>query len=292
MQLAESYWSLFRFHRYNQVAAIFTNIPENSMENISTKMHSETEKKKLLSKNRATQSSKNNLVRQKKTCLVGTFMVLKVPNSQLVCRLISTLTLQKSIVYRNKKTHKCQFCHEVLSGFNFFRLLKQKLHSVQSVLETKKVDVTKLLGQIDDESYTKGLERGKRFLVDSEMENRKHRVFNFAMDLLEANTSIQKLSAKLKELKCAAKLNVASGFLLKIVENGTSWSYYTQESNTLVERSELVATKKVLVKNRNVLINTDVIEACKKERATTKWKLYKLANNSVFAALLRNVPMG
>ena len=59
-----------------------------------------------------------------------------------------------------------------------------------------------------------------------------------------------------------------------------------------MERSKLVATKEVLVKIKNVLSNTDVIEACTKERANTKWKFYKLTNVTVFAALLREVPMG
>ena len=37
--------------------------------------------------------------------------------------------------------------------------------------------------------------------------------------------------------------------------------------------------------------NTDVIGECTEERADTKWKFYKLTNVTVFAALLREVPM-
>ena len=45
------------------------------------------------------------------------------------------------------------------------------------------------------------------------------------------------------------------------------------------------------VKIKNGLKKTFVIEACTKERANTKWKLYKLTNVTDFAALLRKAPM-
>ena len=37
---------------------------------------------------------------------------------------------------------------------------------------------------------------------------------------------------------------------------------------------------------------TDVIESCSRERTNTKWKFYKLTNLTVFAALLKDIPMG
>ena len=40
------------------------------------------------------------------------------------------------------------------------------------------------------------------------------------------------------------------------------------------------------------LNKTGVIEACSRERMNTKWKFYKLTNLTVFAALLKYVPMG
>ena len=41
-------------------------------------------------------------------------------------------------------------------------------------------------------------------------------------------------------------------------------------------QSIIVSTKKVLVYNNNVLSNTNVSEACKKERAKTKWNFHQL----------------
>ena len=105
----------------------------------------------------------------------------------------------------------------------------------------------------------------------------------------EALTLSQKVNTVF-ELKCAAKLNFAFGFVLKDVD-GICRYYYAHENNTLMERSKLVATKEDLVKIKNVLSNTDVVEACSKEREPTKWKFYKLTNVTVFAALLREVPV-
>ena len=36
----------------------------------------------------------------------------------------------------------------------------------------------------------------------------------------------------------------------------------------------------------------DIVDLCTRERANTKWMFYKLTNLTVFAALLKDVPMG
>ena len=47
-----------------------------------------------------------------------------------------------------------------------------------------------------------------------------------------------------------------------------------------------------LAKLNDFLNKTDVIESCSQERTNTKWQFYKLTNLTVFAALLKNEPMG
>ena len=166
------------------------------------------------------------------------------------------------------------------------------MHNTRSVLETKNVDVTELVGGIEDEGAKEELKMCKHFPADSEVENGRQRVFIFAMDILDAHTLSQKLDTLLEKLEYAAKLNAAFGFVLKNVEDGTCWYYYAHENNTFMERSKLVATKEDLTEIMNVLSNTDVIETCTKERANTKWKLYKVTIVIDFAALLIKVPKG
>ena len=98
----------------------------------------------------------------------------------------------------------------------------------QSVSETK--NVTQLVGVIDNKSTTDELRTCEHFFVDSEMENRRHRVVNFAMNILDGHTLTQKLVRVIDKLKCAAKLNVSFGFVLKNVEDGTCRYYYAHEN--------------------------------------------------------------
>ena len=47
-----------------------------------------------------------------------------------------------------------------------------------------------------------------------------------------------------------------------------------------------------MVKLKEILKKTDVIESCTKEMSNTKWRFFKLTNLKIFAALLKDIPMG
>ena len=72
----------------------------------------------------------------------------------------------------------------------------------------------------DDNGLKEELEAWKHFLVDSKMENGRHRFYNFAMDILDAKYLLEKLDVVFDSLKCAANLDVAFAFVLKNVEDG------------------------------------------------------------------------
>ena len=101
----------------------------------------------------------------------------------------------------------------------------------------------------------------------------------------------EKLDHFFNNLKCAAKVNLAFGFLLKNIKNRGFRSFYAHEDNTLLDRSKLVCTHDDLAKLKDFLNKTDVIESFSRERLNTKWRFYKLTNLTVFAALLKDVPM-
>ena len=146
------------------------------------------------------------------------------------------------------------------------------MRNAQRVSETKNEDVTQLVGEIDDNNLKEDLQTCKHFLVDPEMENGGHPVFSFAMDILDAHTLNQKTDTVFEKVKCAAKLNVAFGFVFKNVEDRICRYYYAHENNTLMEGSKLVATTEDLEKIKNVLSSTDVIKAFTKVRANNSWK--------------------
>ena len=107
--------------------------------------------------------------------------------------------LQKSIIYPIQKFHKCQLCHQVVDSFYLWRLHKQKMHNAQNVSKTNNVDVTHSIGEIDDESLEKDMETWKHFLVDSEMEIGRHREFNFAMEIVDADNLSKKNRQSVRE---------------------------------------------------------------------------------------------
>ena len=112
------------------------------------------------------------------------------------------------------------------------------------------------------------------------------------MEILDAHTLSQNLDTVLEKLKCAAKLNVAFGFVLKNVEDGSCRYYYAHENNAFMERLKCMATKWDFVKLENVLNNTDVIQACTKERANTNWNFYALTNMTVLLLYSEKFPWG
>ena len=93
-------------------------------------------------------------------------------------------------------------------------------------------------------------------------------------------------------LKCAAKVNLAFGFILKNIEDGGFRYFYAHESNTLLDRCKLVCTHDHLAKLKDFLNKTDLIKSSSQERMNANCWFYKLTNLTVLAALLKDVPMG
>ena len=101
-----------------------------------------------------------------------------------------------------------------------------------------------------------------------------------------------KLEYVFKELKCAAKVNLAFGFVLKNIEDGLCRYFYAHENNTITEISKLVCTQADMNNRKNRKQKMVIVHICTRERANTKWKIYKLTNLTIFASLLKDVPMG
>ena len=102
----------------------------------------------------------------------------------------------------------------------------------------------------------------------------------------------EKLDHFFKKLKCAAKVNLAFGFILKNMEDEGFRYFYAHKNNALMDRSQVVCTHDDLANLKDFLNKSDVIETCSRERINTKWRFYKLPNLTVFAALLKDLPMG
>ena len=157
---------------------------------------------------------------------------------------------------------------------------------------TRHVDVEHIVGDVDDHKLREELRSCQHFLVDSELERARHKVFNYAVETLNETIVSEKLDHFFNNLKCIAKVNLAFGFNLKNIEDGGFRYFYAHENNTLLDRTKLVCTHNDLAKLKDFLNKTDVIESCSRKRLNTNWRFYKLTNLTVFAALLKDLPKG
>ena len=151
------------------------------------------------------------------------------------------------------------------------------------------MDLTQLNGEIDDESLKEELETCRNSLADSQKENGRHTVFNYGMETLGAHTLSQKLDTVSESLVFVTKMNVAFGFMLNNLEDGTSRYYHAYENIAFMKRSKFGTNNEDLVKNKSVFVKTDVFVACTKLCANKMWKFHKVRTAIVFAAPVREV---
>ena len=133
---------------------------------------------------------------------------------------------------------------------------------------------TQLMRDVDENCLKEEIAKCKHFSLGSEMENRRHKVFDFVMDPLNPKKLLETLAVEFDSLKCATKLNVILGFVLNNSENGSCIFSYAYETNRLLERLKLMAAKEDQTKIKEILSNTDVIESCTRKRANTQWKFF------------------
>ena len=178
-------------------------------------------------------------------------------------------------------TFKCKLCHAEFPGFYALRQHKNTQHGTQIGLGASNIDVEDIVGDVDDHSLREELESGKHFLTYTEMENGRQRVFNFALSSFDMSLLNDKLDYVFKELKCAAKVNVAFGFVLKFIEDGMCRYFYAHQNNTKRERAKLVCTQSDMTSLKDRMQKMDIVDLCTRERANSKVEIlqnYKFNN--------------
>ena len=220
-----------------------------------------------------TQTTKLNLARHKKRCSVGTMYCTH-------CRNFSTRS-QNDLNYHIAKKHsapklkvifKCKLCFQEFPGFYALRQHRNTQYKMQIGSKTRDVNVEHIVGDVEDQRLREELRSCQHFLVDSELERARHKVFNYAVETLNETIVNEKLDHFFDNSKCAAKVNLAFGFFLKNIEDGGFRYFYAHKNITLLDRSKLVCTHDDMAKLKDVLNKTDVIEFCSREKTNTKWR--------------------
>ena len=83
------------------------------------------------------------------------------------------------------------------------------------------------------------------------------------------------------QLKRAATVNVAFGFFLENLEDGTCRYLHAHANRTVMEKSELVCTEDDMTKRRKIQ-KCDIFDYFKRKRPKTIWLLYKNKKVTVF----------
>ena len=272
--LATSFSSLLHLHCYSQVTSFLdVNFRSFSLTNFfrrpSLKRYVKIKCEKC-----GTQTTKINLALHKKRYSAGTLYCIQCPNFSTKSQNdLNYHIARKHSASEPDVTFKCKPCYQEFPGFYALRHHKNTQHGMQIGERTRDVDVENKLGDNDDESLGK-MKSCKHFLRDTEMENGRHRVFNFAMSSFGIHLLNDKLVFVFKEIKHAAKVIVAFGFLLKNFEYGTCGYFYTHGNNTNMERSKLVFTQADMTNLKDRMQKMDIVDICNRETANTKWKFY------------------
>ena len=80
---------------------------------------------------------------------------------------------------------------------------------------TRNVNAEHKVGDVEDHSLREELRSCQHFLVDSELERARHKLFIYAVETLSETIVNEKLDHLFNNLKCAAKLNLAFGSIWK-----------------------------------------------------------------------------
>ena len=104
------------------------------------------------------------------------------------------------------------------------------------------VNLEHIVGDVEDHSLREELPSCQQFLVDSELERARHKVFNYAVETFNETIVNEKRDHFFNNLKCAAKLKLAFGSILKNIEGGFRY-FYAHENNTKLDRCKLCSPK-------------------------------------------------
>ena len=149
---------------------------------------------KVTCENCGTQTTKLNLARHKKRCSVGTLYCTYCPNfSTMSQNDLNYHIAKKHSAPKPEVTFKCKLCFQEFLGFYALLQHRNTQHGMQIGSGTRDVDVEHIVGDVEDHSLREELRSCQHFLVDSELERARHKVFNYAVEALNETIVNEKL---------------------------------------------------------------------------------------------------
>ena len=190
----------------------------------------------------------------------------------------------------------CTVCLEEFPSFYSLQKHRRRNHGTSTKVGTKSSEKLKEVLESEElEKDNKQLQQDfsacQHFFDDTEMENGRHQLFNFKLSRLDPHEINKKLKKVFEKINCAAKVNLALGFILRNVDTDEYRNFYAQENNTFFEKSHLLCSKGDLVSLQDRIEKMDLVETCAQERENTKWRFALTTKVTIFCALLKRLSM-
>ena len=208
---------------------------------------------KVTSENCGTPTTRIELPFHKNRCSIGLLSCSQYTNfttnsqNDLNCHSSKKHSATKPVL-----TFKCKLYYQTFRGFYAFPTHKNIKNGF--LIKTGNVHLDDLINEVDEMILKEELPSSCQiFLVASELERARHKVFNYAVENLNDTIVNEKLDLFFNNLKCAAKVNLAFGSFLKNIEVGGFRYFYAHGNNTLLDGSKLVCTKDDLAELKDVL---------------------------------------
>ena len=186
---------------------------------------------------------------------------------------------------------KCNMCQEEYPSFFSLQRHRKSVHGTTSRIQNVNVNLDAFMGDYDDQVLRQDLTACQYFLVDFEFVAGRQHFFNFASTIVTPKFLQKKIQQVLESLHCAAKVNLELGFVLREVEDGSYRFFYAHENSLLLERSLLIANKEDMTEFQPRLDDLKNMELSTRKRSSTQWKLLFTTNVTIFASLLKIVPV-
>ena len=157
-------------------------------------MPSLNRKEKVTCENCGNQTTRSNIVRHRKSCSAGTLYCTHCPNFSTKSQNdLNYHIAKKHSAPKPEVTFKCKLCYAEFPGFYALRHHRNTQHGTQIGPGTRNVDVEHIVGDVEDHSLREELRSCQHFLVDSELERARPKVFNYAVETFNETIVNEKL---------------------------------------------------------------------------------------------------
>ena len=193
-------------------------------------MSSLNRNEKATCENCGTQTTKFNLARHKKSCSAGTLFCTQCPKFSTKAQIDLNYNIaKKHSAPEPDVTFKCKLCYQEFSGHYALCQHRNTQHGMQIGSGARDVDLEYIVGDVVNHSLREELRSCQHFLLDSELEKARNKVFSYAKETLNETIVNEKLDHFFNNLKFAAKVNLAFGFILKNIKDGGFKYLYAHE---------------------------------------------------------------